>query len=199
MMLESYTPCSYLKGGNILAINFDKLPQENPFSLPEPGLYKATIEDAEMRHNKNDATKPPYLNMKYKLTDMQGKSKGVMFDIIAESDSSVVGYKIARFCRACGLPLQGSIELSDLAKIVRNKEILVDVKIDDSDKRYVKAVVDLFTHEAYYRMDELEELKPVFFAEQQEVSANDDFMQVPEGNDEGLPFNEPTPSNAAEY
>ena len=164
MMLESYTPCSYLKGGNIMAINFDKLPQENPFSLPEPGLYKATIEDAEMRHNKNDATKPPYLNMKYKLTDMQGKSKGVMFDIIAESDSSVVGYKIARFCRACGLPLQGSIELSDLAKIVRN-----------------------------------EELKPVFVAEQQEVSANDDFMQVPEGNDEGVPFNEPTPSNAAEY
>ena len=48
-------------------------------------------------------------------------------------------------------------------------------------------------------MDELEELKPVFFAEQQEVSANDDFMQVPEGNDEGVPFNEPTPSNAAEY
>ena len=60
-------------------------------------------------------------------------------------------------------------------------------------------MVDLFTHEAYYRMDELEELKPVFFAEQQEVSANDDFMQVPEGNDEGVPFNEPTPSNAAEY
>ena len=62
-----------------MAINFDTLPQENPFALPTPGLYKATIDDAEMRRNKNDATKPPYLNLKYKLTDMEGKSKGVMF------------------------------------------------------------------------------------------------------------------------
>ena len=46
-----------------MAINFDTLPQENPFALPTPGLYKATIDDAEMRHNKNDATKPPYLNL----------------------------------------------------------------------------------------------------------------------------------------
>ena len=114
-----------------MAINFDTLPQENPFALPTPGLYKATIDDAEMRRNKNDATKPPYLNLKYKLTDMEGKSKGVMFDILSESDSPVVGYKIARFCRACGIPLQGQIELSDLAKIVKGKEILVDVKIDD--------------------------------------------------------------------
>ena len=182
-----------------MAINFDTLPQENPFALPEPGLYKATIDDAEMRPNKNNATKPPYLNLKYKLTDMQGKGKGTMFDIISESDSPVVGYKIARFCRACGIPLQGQIELSDLAKIVKGKEILVDVKIDDADPRYVKAVVDIFSHEAYYQVAELESLKPVFFAEQQEVSANDDFMQVPEGNDEGVPFNEPTPSNAAEY
>ena len=106
-----------------MAINFDTLPQENPFALPTPGLYKATIDDAEMRRNKNDATKPPYLNLKYKLTDMEGKSKGVMFDILSESDSPVVGYKIARFCRACGIPLQGQIELSDLAKIVKGKEI----------------------------------------------------------------------------
>ena len=179
-----------------MAINFDTLPQENPFALPTPGLYKATIDDAEMRRNKNDATKPPYLNLKYKLTDMEGKSKGVMFDILSESDSPVVGYKIARFCRACGIPLQGQIELSDLAKIVKGKEILVDVKIDDTDARYVKAVVDIFSHEAYYQVAELESLKPVFFAEQKEISANDAFMQIPEGaNDEGVPFNDPEPTN----
>ena len=28
-----------------MAINFDTLPQENPFALPTPGLYKATIDD----------------------------------------------------------------------------------------------------------------------------------------------------------
>ena len=179
-----------------MAINFDTLPQENPFALPTPGLYKATIDDAEMRRNKNDATKPPYLNLKYKLTDMEGKSKGVMFDILSESDSPVVGYKIARFCRACGIPLQGQIELSDLAKIVKGKEILVDVKIDDTDARYVKAVVDIFSHEAYYQVSELESLKPVFFAEQKEISANDAFMQIPEGaSEEGVPFNDPVPTN----
>lgn len=182
-----------------MAINFDTLPQENPFALPTPGLYKATIDDAEMRHNKNDATKPPYLNLKYKLTDMEGKSKGVMFDILSESDSPVVGYKIARFCRACGIPLQGQIELSDLAKIVKGKEILVDVKIDDTDARYVKAVVDIFSHEAYYQVSELESLKPVFFAEQKEISANDAFMQIPEGaSDEGVSFNDPVPVPANE-
>ena len=188
-----------------MAINFDTLPQENPFALPEPGLYKAKIDDAEMRSNKNDATKPPYLNLKYKLTDMQGKGKGTMFDIISESDSPVVGYKIARFCRACGIPLQGQIELSDLAKIVKGKEIMVDVKIDDADPRYVKAVVDIFSHEAYYQVAELESLKPVFFAEQKEISANEEFMQVPDNETDGVPFNEPVTTdegqhtNSAEY
>ena len=92
--------------------------------------------------------------------------------------------------------MQGQIELSDLAKIVKGKEILVDVKIDDTDARYVKAVVDIFSHEAYYQVSELESLKPVFFAEQKEISANDAFMQIPEGaSDEGVPFNDPVPAN----
>ena len=32
-----------------MTINFDSLPQENPFALPEPGVYKAKIVEAEMK------------------------------------------------------------------------------------------------------------------------------------------------------
>ena len=60
----------------------------------------------------------------------------------------------------------------------------------------MKAVVDIFSHEAYYQVSELESLKPVFFAEQKEISANDAFMQIPEGaSEEGIPFNDPVPAN----
>lgn len=189
-----------------MAINFDTLPQENPYALPNPGLHKAVIEEAEMRRPKNDATKPPYLNLRYSLTDMDGKARGSMFDIISESESQVVLYKIARFARACGIPLQGQIELSDLAKIVKGKTILVDVGIDDSNPKYVKPQVDLFAHEAYYSINELEDIKPIFCAEAKEVQGNEDFMQIPEDTDNGVPFNTEgdteaptTPTANAEY
>ena len=42
----------------------------------------------------------------------------------------------------------------------------------------------------------MEALKPVFFAEQEESSANDEFMQIPEvASDELVPFNDPGPAN----
>ena len=166
-----------------MSINFDTLPKENPFGLPDPGLYIAEIKEATTKACK-DATKPDYLNMRYSITTPEGKSGGSMYDIISESDSQVVLYKIARFCRACGMPLQGSIELSDLAKVVTGKKILVDVKIDDSVPKYTKAVVDVFNREAYWKLDELEDVKKLF--SEDKVSNDESFLET-EADD--TPFN----------
>lgn len=138
-------------------INFDKLPQENPNQLPETGLYKAHIALAEMKQGK-DASKPKYLNLKYALTNAKGESKGIMYDIMAESESSVVQYKMARFLKACGIPLVGSMELSDIGKLVVNKNIVVDLKQSPDDRGDMRIQVDPFTHEAYYPIGEFDEI-----------------------------------------
>lgn len=144
-----------------MAIQFDTLPKEGPFALPKPDVYKAKIVEAEMRKAKSknpDGTdKPPYLNLKYQLTDHDGKGCGAIFDIIAESDSSVVMYKTGRFVSACGIPLVGAMELSDIAKLVLNKEIVVDVNHDTSGSR-PRAQVDIFTREAYYPVGQFDEI-----------------------------------------
>lgn len=179
-----------------MAINFDSLPQENPFGLPKPGVYLAKIVEAQMKQGK-DATKPMYLNLKYELINADGTKAGTLYDIISESDSSVVMYKIGRFVRACGIPLQGSMELKDLAKIVNGKTIVVDVAIDDKGDR-PRAQVDLFTREAYYMKDEFEEIYKLVNPD----VMNEGFMNIPDGTDEEVPFDAPSAdasASSAEY
>jgi hypothetical protein len=174
-----------------MAINFSSLPTQNPYALPAPGVYKAHIEEAEMRANKSDATKPPYLNLKYKLLKEDGSSAGTIYDILSESDSSIVQFKISRFVQACGLPLTGVLELKDLAKIVLGRTIVVDIKHETKNDT-TRAIVDIFTREAYY--PEADYAKVCTLANQtssaKEVTGNEDFMQVPE-NAEETPFNAP--------
>ena len=148
-----------------MAINFDAIPQESPFAVPPADLYEAEILAADMKKAKaktdasgNTVPRPDYLNIRFGLTDMAGNSKGSMFDIIAESDSQVVMYKIGRFVRACGIPLQGSVELKDLAKIIKGKKLLIETMVDDSNPKYVKAQVDLFSHEGYWKLSEKAEV-----------------------------------------
>jgi hypothetical protein len=144
-----------------MSINFDSLPQDNPYALPAPGLYKAKIVEAEMRaaKSKNDdgSAKPDYLNLKLMLFDKSGKSHGAIYDIISESDKNAVKYKTGRFIRACSIPLTGSMELKDLAKIVRNKDIVVDV-IHDKKSDPPRAQVSLFGNECYYTLAEFDEV-----------------------------------------
>lgn len=152
-----------------MAINFDTLPQENPFALPEPGVYKAKVVEAEMKQGK-DLSKPEYLNLKFELTNKEGKSCGSLYDIIAESDSSVVQYKTARFIRACGLPLTGSMELKDLAKVVKGRELALDVSHDNKSER-PRAQVDLFSREAYYLPSEFMDIYMLVNPEEAEKAA----------------------------
>lgn len=183
-----------------MAIQFDQLPTESPFALPKPDVYKAKIVEAEMRKakttNPDGSEKPPYLNLKYMLTDHAGKSCGGVYDIIAESDSSVVKYKICRFAQACGIPLVGTMELSDMAKIVLNKEIAVDIAIDTKGQQ-PRAQVDLFTREAYYPIGQFEEIYKLAHAEDESAVAD----VAPDVDADEVPFmNEPEgTSEEAEY
>lgn len=132
-------------------LNFSQLPQSNPYanSLPDAGVYRAKITEAEMRKPKTDATKPDYLNLKLSLFNKDGSDAGTVYDIISESDSQLVQFKAARFVRACGIPLVGSMELRDLAKLVVGKQIVVDISHDKRSDT-PRAQVDLFSREAYY-------------------------------------------------
>lgn len=174
-----------------MSINFDALPQDNPYALPAPGLYRAKITEAEMRKGKTDPSKPAYLNLKLTLFDKNHKNCGSIYDIISESDSSVVQYKTGRFLRACGIALTGSMELSDLAKIVLSRELTVDVNHSrpkqGEDNFTPKAQVDVFSHEAYYTKAEFDEVYALFHPEEQE-QADFGLMNEPVGDDAERPF-----------
>ena len=169
-----------------MAINFDKLPHDNPYALPTPGVYKAKIMEADMKAPKNDPTKPDYLNLKYTLFDKNNKNCGNIYDILSESDSSVVQYKISRFVRACGIPLTGSMELKDLAKVVKGKEIAVDVIIDKKSDQ-PRAQVDLFSREGYYLVSEFEDIYATVHPEEAE-QADFTAMNATSGDDTERPF-----------
>ncbi len=131
-------------------INFNSLPTDKPNALPENGTYYATIESAEMKQGK-DPTKPPYLNIALALKDKNGKACGKIFDIISESDKELVQYKLARFVIALDLARLGTFELIDLVKIIKNKQLIVDVKQEEAKDGYpAKAVVDVFRGSIYY-------------------------------------------------
>lgn len=174
-----------------MAIQFDSLPTKNEYHV-EADVYLARIEEAEMRKPKPTADgkqKPPYLNLKYRLTRHNGKSAGVMFDGQYDSDKQIVQYKLARFLTACGIPLKGAMELSDIANLVLNKEIVVDTKVDESGSQ-PRLQVDPFGREAYYPKEQFDEIWSLAHPDADEfVKAPEDdgeeppFMQVPEGTD----------------
>lgn len=137
-----------------MAINFNSLPTDKPNALPENGTYYATIESAEMKQGK-DPTKPPYLNIALALKDKHGKACGKVFDIISESDKELVQYKLARFILALDLAKLGTFELVDLVKIIKNKQLIVDIKQEEAKDGYpAKAVVDVFAGSIYYPMSD---------------------------------------------
>lgn len=137
-----------------MAINFNSLPSNRPTNLPATGTYYATIDSAEMRQGQ-DPTKPPYLNLCLALKTSDGKAVGKIYDILSESDKELVQYKLARFLMALDLAKLGTFELADLAKLVKNKQLIVDVKQEESQNGYpAKAVVDVFKNMIYYPMSD---------------------------------------------
>lgn len=142
-------------------INFNALPQNKPNMLPEPGRYIAKIQKPEMRSSKDDPTKPQHLNMQLLLSNPDGTGAGSMFDMLTESDNEIPRYKLQRFITALEIPIVDYFELKDIAKIIDGKQFIVDITHDKKGvaQGYApKAVVDLFTGEAYYPMSMASEL-----------------------------------------
>lgn len=139
-------------------IRFDNLPTNKPTNTIETGTYYATIEQAEMKQGQ-DPTKVPYLNMVLALKDASGKSCGKIYDILSESDKPLVQFKIARFLLALGLDKLGDFELADLIKVIKNKQLIVDVKQEEAKEGYpAKTVVDVFKGDIYYPMSDAKTL-----------------------------------------
>ena len=125
-------------------MNFDSLPNEKPagFVVPE-GTYKGKISDAQMRQPK-DTSKPMYLNFKIDLFDYKtGEKVGSIFDGLYESEANLLLYKLKRFMLATDIKLT-QFELSDLAKLINGKEILVDVKTEKQENINKNNVANFF-------------------------------------------------------
>lgn len=172
-------------------INFQSLPKESPFKLPEAGLYIATIKDATMKQPK-DLSKPMYLNLRYELADDSNNKAGSMFDMMFESDADFCQFKLSRFLVACEIPLVGEMELKDVAKLVVGKRMGIMIEQDLSNAQYPKVVVDMKSTDGYFPMNKYPE---VYAAYNHTAPSADTFIN--EGTEEPTPDNSnPAP---AEY
>ena len=135
-----------------MAINYDTLPSSKPESTIPAGFYKAKITKAEMRKSQNTGT--TYLSVQYDLND--GKTNvGKLFDMQFDSEKEFLRYKLQRFLTALRLDLRGSFELKDLCKLINNKELIVDVTIEDAKNgNPARNTVNSFEHEIYYPINE---------------------------------------------
>ena len=128
-------------------------------NFAEPGVYKAIVEAADMKQSK-DTTKPPYLSVRFGL--YQGdKRLGGMFDIFSEPTKNFTMYKLSRFLKACNIPLEGDMELKDIALLVKDCEITLWAQEDEwnGTKRLAANLRDA---EGYYTASELQEITAVY-------------------------------------
>lgn len=176
-------------------INFDKVPDNNPYSVPDEGYYVFKCINANMRSPK-DPSKKDYLNVQMMLVDKTGKKAGTFFDNFFDSDASAILYKLGRFVKAINLNLTGNVELKDIAKLLPGKEGVLEIE-HRQDSRFpddptkIQAQVKLFGSECYWPTDQFKELVG-------EVDA----AQIP---DEDMPFSmedgpvPPEPETTNEY
>lgn len=163
-----------------MAICFNSLPTQKTFDAEgktkkievEAGIYKAKVVDAAMKQKKDGSGQ--YLNIRMQLTKGDGAPAGTLWDIISESSAAVCLYKLSRLLRACNIPLEGTMELEDIGKIIKGRELVVDVGPDKTGRMGV----DLFTHEAYYQIGEWDDVCALVGAPAADPEP-DGFMNVP--------------------
>jgi hypothetical protein len=145
-------------------ISFDSLPTRPARQNIAEGFYYAKIETAEMRQPQ-DPTKPEYLNIMFSLSDAKHQAAGKIYDRITESDSQYQQYKLRRFIDALGLAealkSAGNFELKDLCKIIKNKELIVEL-VQEKDKQTKEptgqTVVNIFGDYIYASLAEAQEI-----------------------------------------
>ena len=124
-----------------------KRSEQGTFAKPPEGFNLLKIDKCVVKQG----AAGPYFNVLFKNT------QGSFFEIISTSEEPNSAFKLARFLRALNVPLQGTIELEDIAKIAIGKEIVVDViyKIDNyKGEEREKAQSNMFENEIFYKADE---------------------------------------------
>lgn len=108
-----------------MPINFDTLPKDKPTgNNVVEGKTKATIFKTEMLTSKDTTNK--YLRVTFKTIDGAFVSENYF-----ESDKSFPQYKISRLLIATNIKLEGTGTLEDIAKLIKNKEVIIDVIKND--------------------------------------------------------------------
>ena len=133
-----------------MAISFDSLPNAPQANLIPAGAYIATIEKATMKQPKDDK-KPPYLNLQLDIKDTEGKSYGKLFDIITESESEYMRYKLRCFIQAIDVNLGNVFELRDLTKVCVGKKCEVTVTVDEKSTP-PRSQINMFAEDMYKRI-----------------------------------------------
>ncbi len=106
-----------------MAIYFDKLPTDKPSQSVEPGSYTATVIKAEMVTSKSGNEN---LKVTFKLDD-----GGFVNEFYQDTDNSFLMYKLGRLLEATGVKLQGEGTLKDIAKVITNRKVQIDVGVND--------------------------------------------------------------------
>lgn len=162
-----------------MAIVFKQLPNEKPINdtakTVTPGRYLALIKKAEMREGNNGE----YLNLLLELQDDSKKQIGTVYDILKESQHQLQQYKLRRILIATGvydIIKDATLELKDLPKLIQNKYIEVDVRIEPEKNGFpAKPVVDAYKDEIYYPVSStLTEVNPFTDNEINAADADED-------------------------
>lgn len=106
-------------------INFDKLPSDKPSNNAtiEKGHYRAKITKAEIKTGKEDNT---FLLVTFKTKDEQYVS-----EVFTDTNKPFPMFKIGRLLKATGVVLEGTGSLADVAKLILNKVVEIDVDVND--------------------------------------------------------------------
>ena len=145
-------------------INFQELPKEGGSEVVKPGYYLAQITKAEMR-NPNSGGKA-YLSLTYDLINGSGQKVGSIRDGQFDSQTNALRYKLRRFMEAHGLQTMVTFELADLAKLVLNRSMVIDIENapDSRDKgkplaeQRMQAQPKIFGSEIYWPAGEFQKL-----------------------------------------
>jgi len=106
-------------------MNFDALPKDKPNqNSVADGRYTAKVFKTEMRTSKDSNNE--YLNVSFKIDN-----GGFVNENYFDSDKPFLQYKLGRLLNACKVTLSGEGTLRDVAKVIKDKVVIIDVAVND--------------------------------------------------------------------
>ena len=108
-----------------MAINFDALPKDKPTgnSTVTEGRHLAQVFKAEMTTSKE--------GNKYLRVTFKTKDGGFVNENYFDSDKPFLQYKLGRLLKATKVVLEGTGTLEDIAKVIKDKKVTIDVVVND--------------------------------------------------------------------